>query len=78
MKIKILSAAANNFNANLFIVNNFFVNWIKEIDIKRYGDDLQILPTSNLTHIFRYSDTIVKHIPKDAQISEKISDQKMC
>ena len=27
--------------------NNFFAHWIKEIDTKRLGDDLKILPTTN-------------------------------
>ena len=26
------------------MVNNFFMHCIKEIDIKQYGDNLQILP----------------------------------
>ena len=66
MKIKIILAVANNIDANLFTVNNFFANWLKEIDIKRYGDVLQILPIINFRDIYRYSDAIVKHIPKDA------------
>lgn len=43
----------------------FFAYWIKEIDIKQCVDDLQILPTNNPTDIYRYSDAILKHMPKD-------------
>lgn len=37
------------------------MHWVKETDIKRYRDDLQILPTSNTTDIYRYSNTTLKH-----------------
>ena len=37
--------------------NNFFAYWIKEIDIKRYGYELQILPRTNA----------LKDISKDAK-----------
>ena len=39
---------------------------MKEIGNKRYGDSLQILPTGNLTDIYRYSDAMIKHMSKDA------------
>ena len=39
---------------------------MKEIGNKRYGDSLQILPTGNLTDIYRYSDAMLKHMPKVA------------
>ena len=31
----------------MITMNNFFAHWIKEIDTKRYGDDLQILQVNN-------------------------------
>ena len=47
--IKIKSAADNDtdITAGYIPVNNFFAHWIKEIDIKRYGDDIPILPLSS-------------------------------
>lgn len=39
---------------------------MKEINIKRYGDDLQILSINNPTDIYRYLDAMLKHMPKDA------------
>ena len=42
------------------------MHWIKEIDIKRCGDDIPILPLTNMVDIYRYSDEILKHMPKDA------------
>ena len=47
------------------MVNNIFTHWNKEIDIKRYTDDLQILPTNDATDIYQYSDEILKLMLKD-------------
>ena len=46
--------------------NNFFAHWIKEIDIKRLGDDIPILPTTNMINIYKYSDAMLKHLPEKA------------
>ena len=47
--IKIKSALDNNNDiaAGVITVNNVFAQWIKEIDIKSYGDDIPILPLIN-------------------------------
>ena len=66
LKIKKKSNVASNIAATATSVNNFFAHWIKEIDIKRLGDDTPILPTSNTVEIYKYSDAILKNIPKDA------------
>ena len=36
-----------NIRTDLIIVNNFLAHWIKELNIQRYDDDIQILPTNN-------------------------------
>ena len=41
-------------------------HWIKELDIKRYGDDIPILPLTNTVRIYKYSDAILKHMEGDA------------
>ena len=66
MKIKKKSNVANDILAGEITVNNFFAHWIKEIDIKRLGDDIPILPTTNTIPIYRYSDRLLKHMPKDS------------
>ena len=66
MKIKKSTNVANNLTATDITVNNFFAHWTKEIDIKRLGDDTPILPTTNTVEIYKYSDAILKHIPKNA------------
>ena len=45
----------NDITASYIPVNKFFAHWIKEIDIKRYGDDISILSLSNTVNIYRYS-----------------------
>ena len=66
--LKFKSAADNDNDtaARLITVNNFFEHCIKEIDIKRCGDDIPILPLTNMVDIYQYSDKISKHMPKDA------------
>ena len=66
LKIKKKSNNSNNIATTAITVNNFFAHWIKEIDIKRLGDDTPILPTTNTVEIYKYSDAVLKHIPKDA------------
>ena len=66
MKIKERTDPTDNIPNTAITVNNFFAHWIKEIDIKRLGDDTPILPTSNTVDIYKYSDAILKHLPKDA------------
>ena len=56
--IKKSTNVANNLTATDITVNNFFAHWIKEIDIKRLGDDTPVLPTTNTVEIYKYSDAI--------------------
>ena len=66
IKIKKRTNVANDLTATDTVVSNFFAHWIKEIDIKRLGDDTPILPTTNTVEIYKYSDVILKDIPKKA------------
>ena len=66
MKIKKKSNVANDLDNTLITVNNFFAHWIKEIDIKKLGDDQPILPTINTVEIYKYSDQILKHMRKNS------------
>ena len=66
MKIKKKSNVANDLDNTLITVNNFFAHWIKGIDIKKLGDDQPILPTINTVEIYKYSDQILKHLPKNS------------
>ena len=66
LKIKKKTNNANDILATEITVNNFFAHWIKEIDIKRLGDDVPVLPTTNTIEIYKYSDAMLKHVPKKA------------
>ena len=66
MKIKKRTDDDDDLDGTLITVNNFFAHWIKEIDIKKLGDDQPILPTINTVEIYKYSDQILKHLPKDS------------
>ena len=65
-KLKKNSNVANNLEDDVITVNIFFVHWLKELDIKRYGEDVPILPLTNTVEICKYSDAILKHMESDA------------
>ena len=65
LQIKQKSNAVNNIDDDLMTVNNFSVRFIKESDIRRYDDDVRILPANNTVNIYRYSDAMLKHMPDD-------------
>ena len=64
--LKLAADNNNNITPGLIAVNNFSALWIKEIDIKIYGDDIPILPLTNMVDIYQYSDKILTDMPKDA------------
>ena len=52
-------------DVDMIPVNNFFTHWIKDISIKRYGDDIAILPINTTLGIYLYSEAMLKHLPDD-------------
>ena len=62
IKIKSKANDANEIEDGIILVNNFFAHWIKEIDIKRYGDDIPIQPLKTV-EIQRYCDVMLKYMP---------------
>ena len=63
-KKKTNKAAA--IDATMIPVNNFFAHWIKDVTVKRYGDDIAVLPINTTLDTYRYSESMLKHMPKDA------------
>ena len=47
----------------MMTVNNFFGHWFTDIDIRRYPDDMMILPTNNSVSVANYSNAQMKHLP---------------
>ena len=66
MKIRKSSNVANDLADDVITVHNFFPHWIKELHIKRYGDDLPTSSLTNIVEIYKYSDAILKHMEGDA------------
>ena len=66
-RIKKRTNQANDITADEITVNKFFAHWIKEIGIKRYGDNLSILPLTNTVEVYKYSDRQLKHVPEKAR-----------
>ena len=57
------SVKTAQLDANMITVNNFFGHWFTDIDVRRYPDDMMILPTSNSVSIANYSNAQMKHVP---------------
>ena len=55
---------AVNLDPNMTVVNNFFGHWFTNIDVRRYPDDWNILPTNNSVSIANYSNAQMKYLPE--------------
>ena len=58
------SNKAKKMDAEMMTVNNFFGYWFTDIDIRRYSDDMRILPTNNSVDIYQYSNAQMKYLPE--------------
>ena len=56
---------AQAIDATMIPVNNFFAHWIKDVTVKRYGDDIAVLPVNATLETYRYSESMLKHLPDD-------------
>ena len=54
----------NAIAATMIPVNNFFAHWIKDVTVKRYGDDIAVLPINTTLDTYRYSESMLKHMPE--------------
>ena len=48
----------------MMTINNVFGHWFTDIDIRRYPNDMLILPTNNSVSIANYSNAQMKHLPE--------------
>ena len=60
------TAKTTQIDGDLMPVNNFFCRWITDIDIKRYPDDLRILPNDKTLSIYDYGNAQLKYLPDDS------------
>ena len=58
------SNKAQQMDANMITVNNFFGHWFTDIDIRHYPDDMTILPTNNTVNIYEHSNAQMKYLPE--------------
>ena len=58
------SAKTTALDSTMTTVNNFFGHWFTNIDIRRYPDDINILPTNNSVSIANYSNAQMKYLPE--------------
>ena len=65
-----LTNAAKDLDPNLVPVNNFFVHWIKEIDITNYGTNKNLIPTTTPQEVYRYSDAMLKYLQENSYNAE--------
>ena len=61
------SNKALQMDAQMMTVNNFFGHWFTDIDIRRYPDDMMILPTNNSVDIYQYSNAQMKYLPEKSE-----------
>ena len=66
IRFKKLSNIAHNLDADIYPENNFFAHWIRETDITKYGTNKSLIPMTTPKEIYRYSDSMLKHLPKNA------------
>ena len=66
IRFRKLSNAAHNLDADIYPLNKFFAHWIREIDITKYGTNKSLIATTTPKEIYRYSDSMLKHMPKNA------------
>ena len=64
LKLTKKSNKALQMVAQIMTVNNFFGHWFTDIDIRRYPDNMRILPTNNSVDIYQYSNAQIKCLPE--------------
>ena len=55
---------APQMDANMIIVNNFFGHCFTDIGIRRYPDNMRILPTNNSIDIYQHCHVQMKYLPE--------------
>ena len=51
-------------DGNMTTVHNFYRHWFTNIDVRRYPDDMNILPTNNSISIANCSNAQMKYLPE--------------
>ena len=59
------TANTTAIDRDLITVNNFFAHWIKDVIVRRYGNDVAVLPINTVLEVYKYSEAMLKHLPDD-------------
>ena len=51
-------------DVQMITVNTFLGHLFSEIDIRRYPDNMRILPTNNSVDVYQYSNVQMKYLPE--------------
>ena len=65
MKIKKSSTGSSDIDRDMITINNFFGHLIKEISVKKFRSDKNLIPTFSPYEIYQYFDAMLKHLPKN-------------
>ena len=57
---------AAQLDVNMTTVNNLFGHWFTNIDVRRYPDDVNILPTNNSVSIDNCSNAQMEYLPEES------------
>ena len=57
------TSKSTQMDATMVTVNNFLGYWFTDIALRRYPDDMNILPTNNSVSIANYSNAQIKYLP---------------
>ena len=64
LKVTKKSNKALQMDAQMMTVNNFLGHWFTDIDIRRYPNDMMILPTNDSVDICHYFNAQMKYLPE--------------
>ena len=71
------SSKTSQLDATTTTVNNFFGHWFTNIDLTRYPDDMNILPTNNSVSIANYSNAQMKYFPEKS-VKKRLKTMLYC
>lgn len=73
VRFRKLSKTTQDLDQKFMPVKKCFPHWIKGIDFTKYRTNKNLIPTTTQQEVYKYSDAMSKHLPKNAlKIIQKI------
>ena len=76
IRFKKLSNIAYTLEPDIYPVNTFFAHGVREIDITKYGTKKSLIPTNTPKEIYKYSNSMLKQLPKKKNYKRSFVQQK--